>query len=213
MLHPARRMWRVATRSSGTSKRTCPTVPVEHARAAVCAATCAKAMCPGSRFPARYFRYVHSRRPRPLDAVLEHNRLDLLSLALVTARAAQLLEEGPAAARTRARGARHGPSVRAWRMMAEARSCFARAYRDSTRPTTDLRGRSAAARMRSSRGGCGSTTMRRRRGGVCSASTRVRGRIEREASEALAVHLEHRARDPLVGACISRCGLLDVDER
>src|SRR6187549_811428 len=35
---------------------------------------------PGFEIPARYFRYVHTGDARPLGAVLEHNRLDLLSL-------------------------------------------------------------------------------------------------------------------------------------
>ncbi len=55
---------------------------------------------PGFEIPARYFRYVHTGDARPLDAVLEHNRLDLLSLALLTARAAQLLDEGVTGAQT-----------------------------------------------------------------------------------------------------------------
>ena len=50
--------------------------------------------------PARYFHYVRSGDARPLCGVLEHNRLDILSLAMITARAAQLIEDGPAAART-----------------------------------------------------------------------------------------------------------------
>ena len=36
---------------------------------------------PGFEIPARYFQFVRSGDARPLAAVLEHNRLDLLSLA------------------------------------------------------------------------------------------------------------------------------------
>ena len=50
-----------------------------------------------------------------LEGVLEHNRLDLLALAMITARAAQLLDEGAAGGAHRARGARSGPPVRARR--------------------------------------------------------------------------------------------------
>ena len=55
---------------------------------------------PGFEIPARYFHYVRTGDARPLAAVLEHNRRDLLSLALLTARAAQLLDEGVTAATT-----------------------------------------------------------------------------------------------------------------
>ena len=61
---------------------------------------CAKATCRAMSIPSRYFQYVRSGDERPLAAVLEHNRLDLLSLALLTARAAQLLDEGADAAQT-----------------------------------------------------------------------------------------------------------------
>ena len=44
---------------------------------------------PGFEIPARYFQFVRSGDARPLAGVLEHNRLDLLSLAGLTARSAQ----------------------------------------------------------------------------------------------------------------------------
>jgi hypothetical protein len=58
---------------------------------------------PGFEIPDRYFRYVRTGDARPLAGVLEHNRLDLLSLALVTARAAQLVDEGRPACAPRAK--------------------------------------------------------------------------------------------------------------
>src|SRR3970282_2241263 len=45
-----------------------------------------------------YFKFVRSGDPRPRAAVLEHNRLDLLSLAGLTARLLQLLADGPRSA-------------------------------------------------------------------------------------------------------------------
>ena len=91
MLHPARRLWRWRTtkedvRTCRLTRRSSETLLRPRARRRrarlrdsrrATSTTCAAAM------------------PRPLEAVLEHNRLDLLSLALVTARAAQLLEDGP----------------------------------------------------------------------------------------------------------------------
>jgi tetratricopeptide (TPR) repeat protein len=49
---------------------------------------------PGFEIPSRFFRFLRSGDPRPLEPVLEHNRLDLVSLAAVTARAARLVHEG-----------------------------------------------------------------------------------------------------------------------
>ena len=84
MVHPARRLWRA---------------PVPHRR------TCDDGGCRlgtlertlvnmnrvgdvrGFEIPARFFRFLRSSDPRPLEPVLEHNRLDLVSLAAVMARA------------------------------------------------------------------------------------------------------------------------------
>ena len=49
---------------------------------------------PGFEIPSRFFRFLRSGDPRPLEPVLEHNRLDLVSLAAVTARAARLVSDG-----------------------------------------------------------------------------------------------------------------------
>jgi uncharacterized protein YprB with RNaseH-like and TPR domain len=54
---------------------------------------------PGFEIPARYFQFVRSGDARPLAGVLEHNRLDLLSLAGLTARLLDLIRRGPTAAR------------------------------------------------------------------------------------------------------------------
>jgi hypothetical protein len=49
---------------------------------------------PGFEIPARYFQFVRTGDAQPLADVLEHNRLDLLSLAGVTARMLTLLNAG-----------------------------------------------------------------------------------------------------------------------
>ena len=54
---------------------------------------------PGMDIPARYFRFLRSGDARPLEPVLEHNRLDLISLAAVCAHAVQLVDEGSARCR------------------------------------------------------------------------------------------------------------------
>ncbi len=54
---------------------------------------------PGAEIPSRYFHYVRTGDARPLAPVLEHNRLDLLSLAALASLVARMLEEGPQATR------------------------------------------------------------------------------------------------------------------
>ena len=51
---------------------------------------------PGFEIRQRYFWFLRSGDARPLAAVIEHNRLDLLSLAGLTGRLLQLMAEGPA---------------------------------------------------------------------------------------------------------------------
>jgi hypothetical protein len=195
MLHPARRMWRHVQKDVPFTDR-------QKDVAYSCRlSTLEQQLCgyvreddvAGFEIPARYFRYVHAGDPRPLAAVLEHNRLDLLSLALVTARAAQLLEDGPTAARTAREALGMGRLYERGGMMAEAKSSFARAIEfgdaDEDLRAEALRAYAIVARRL------------RQYDDAADAWRRVLGLtecprpIEREASEALAVHHEHRRRD------------------
>jgi uncharacterized protein YprB with RNaseH-like and TPR domain len=198
MLHPARRMWRsvdMACRLTSLEESLCGYVR--------------EGDVAGFEIPARYFRYVHAGDPRPLCAVLEHNRLDLLSLALLTARAAQLLEDGPVAARTAREALGMGRLYERGGMMAEAKSSFARAM-EFNEGDQDLRAEALRAYAVVSR-------RLRHYDDAADAWRRVLGLtecprpIEREASEALAVHHEHRRRD-FVSARDFTLRLMDVDE-
>jgi len=53
---------------------------------------------PGSEVPERYFAWLRTRDARFVADVFEHNRLDVISLAVLTAHLAELLAKGPAAA-------------------------------------------------------------------------------------------------------------------
>jgi uncharacterized protein len=53
---------------------------------------------PGVEAPARFFRYLRTGDAGPLEAVLDHNRRDLLALAALTARVLDLVRQGAAAA-------------------------------------------------------------------------------------------------------------------
>ena len=182
MLHPARRLWReddVECRLTNLERTLCG-----HAR---------EGDVPGFEIPSRYFHYVRSGDARALEAVLEHNRLDIISLAMFTARASQLLDDGPPAAATAREACGMGRLYERAGMTDAALESFARAA-DMT--PTDAIARPDALRAHAA------LCRRLRRYDEAAASWRrvldVRAcppGIAREATEALAVHHEHRARD------------------
>src|SRR5262245_49964714 len=128
MLHPARRLWRGrdpggSSGVDGPGRDSCRLSVMEqslcgHIREGDVA---------GFEIPARYFQFVRTGDARPLEAVFEHNRLDLLSLALVTARAAQLLDEGASGARTAREALGLGRLYERGGLIMDAWRCFARA--------------------------------------------------------------------------------------
>ena len=152
---------------------------------------------PGFEIPARYFQFVRTGDARPLAAVLEHNRLDLLSLAALTARLLHLARAGPDAARDAREALALGRVY--------ARAGLDERARDALRHAID--------RCRSPRGAFDPIRIdalralalacrRARRYDEAAACWRqlleIRGcppPIAREATEALAIHHEHRVRD------------------
>jgi hypothetical protein len=99
MLHAARRLWRQRPLTTGTpdpDDSSCSLSVLEKHIAGLHRI----GDVPGYQIPSRFFRFVRDGDARPLEAVLEHNRLDLISLAVVLARAITLITRGPAEART-----------------------------------------------------------------------------------------------------------------
>ena len=187
MLHHARRLWRGSGDEEGEGVRL---TVVE------------RTLCghyrdgdvPGFEIPARYFHFVRTGEVRQLEAVLEHNRLDLISLALLTSRAAQLLEEGPVSSRAAREALGLGQIYERAGLPDEARAAFARATTlpaDSATRAESLRALAVSCRRARAYGAAAEAwqSILELRG--CQAS------IVREATEALAVHHEHRLRDPL----------------
>ena len=203
MLHPARRLWRFRSAphsSVGAGERPvavpCRLTHVEqtvlgHVR---------DGDVPGSEIPSRYFHYVRTGDTRPLERVLEHNRLDLLALAMLTATAARLLTEGAAGARTAREALGLGQLFERASMATEARACYARAagVDPVVAPCTDVDLLTCAESLR----GYGALCRRERRYEEAADAWRrllalrhCPTPIARQASEALAVHHEHRLRD------------------
>jgi uncharacterized protein len=99
MLHAARRLWRQRPLTMGTpdpDDSSCSLGVLEKHIAGLHRV----GDVPGFEIPSRFFNFVRSGDARPLEAVMEHNRLDLISLAAVLARAIQLLTAGPSIAST-----------------------------------------------------------------------------------------------------------------
>ena len=99
MLHASRRLWRQRPLATGTpdpDDSSCSLAVLEKHIAGLHRV----GDVPGYEIPSRFFRFVRDGDARPLEAVLEHNRLDLISLAAVLARAITLITRGPGEART-----------------------------------------------------------------------------------------------------------------
>jgi len=215
MLHPARRLWRNRSRLRSTTRAGPPfragvlDEPQSSDDACCRLSTLERLLfdvtrvgdVPGLEIPGRFFGFVRSGDPRPLEPVLEHNRLDLVSLAAVTARAARLAQQGHEACRDGSEALALGRVYERAGSFDRAEACFRGAaasdateikaealYRLALRFRRDRRYEEAAAIWRD----------------VLAWTERTRGKrslleLRQVAAEALAIHLEHRRRD-LTGA-------------
>jgi hypothetical protein len=215
MLHAARRLWRKggSGKASGGQRFTLTSIEearVGHARADD---------VPGFEIPSRFFHFVHTGDPRALAAVLEHNRLDLLSLAVLTARVVRMLDRGPSAATTASEALGLGRLYERAGLTNRAKAAFARAAGVGEReagvdegvPDVDVATRAEALRAyallsrRERRFADAADAWQRlvALGGLepCAAS------LLREAVEALAVHHEHRLRDARTARTLTLQGI------
>lgn len=209
MLHVARRFWRQAGDSSDDSldseagkNQGCRLSELERR---ICGHE-REGDVPGFEIPARYFHYVRSGDAGGLEAVLEHNRQDLLSLALLTARASQMLDDGPVQGATAREALGLGFVYERAGLTAAACEAYAIAAgvpgllgeSDVTRVLCDADTGTRAEALRAY------ALLARRERRFDDAATawhrllefsRCPPQIAREAAEALAVHHEHRLRD------------------
>jgi len=151
----------------------------------------------GFEIPGRYFQFVRSGDGQPLKAVLEHNRLDLLTLASLTAQLLHLTRTGPAGARDTREVLALGHVYARAGLEERARA----AYRHAIDRCRSSRGAYDPIRIHALR--MLALAWRRARRYDEAASCwgellHIRGcppLVEREATEALAIHHEHRRRD------------------
>jgi hypothetical protein len=211
MLHPARRLWRPlgdGPRPAGSDdgrgsafESACRLTTLERTQCGFER----EGDVPGWEIPDRYFAFVRSGDARPLEGVLEHNRLDILSLALVTAQTCQMLEEGPAAARSAREALGLGRIYLSGGRLREARECFADAGGLSgprDRAADDWHHATAAVVQAEALRAFALISRRARQFDDAELAWRrvleLEGsppQIVREATDALAVHFEHRRRD------------------
>jgi hypothetical protein len=189
VLHPARRFW-------GTS--ICSLVALEQQ---VLGARRLSDV-PGFEIPARYFQFIRSGDVRPLAAVLEHNRRDLLSLAGLTARLLHLVRLGASGARDpREAFALGGVYARAG-LEGRAREAYERAAGVAIDGVSVLNASSLVAIKLDALRALAIMARRARQYEDAAGLWRqlldlpeCPPPIAREATEALAVHHEHRVRD------------------
>ena len=206
MLHPARKLWRRRSIAQASHReRWSGNRPGESASCALGALEEAIlgverfGDVPGFEIPSRYFNYLRTGDLAPLAAVFEHNRLDLLSLAALTAIAARMAGEGPAGAPSPHEALAMGQIYMRLGRCDEADACFVRAAGLGAAPwdARSVDGEIRADALRHL------ALERRRRRRYEPAAEAWRQLLEagagpaltQEAHRALAIHHEHRVRD------------------
>jgi hypothetical protein len=172
---------------------------------------------PGFEIPDRFFRFLRSGDPRPLEPVLEHNRIDLVSLAAVTAHAARLAQDGHGACRDCAEALALGRIYERADALERADECYLRGadsdnpevraealYRLALRRRRDRRFAEAAAFWRDLLALTEPKSLRRR-GSLAD--------LRQCAVEALAIHHEHRDRDLMSARELALFALQEGDAR
>jgi uncharacterized protein YprB with RNaseH-like and TPR domain len=209
VLHPARRFWKARSGGVGGARASGAGALGARAFQASDADSCSLIALekqllgvrrcgdvPGFEIPGRYFQFVRSGDPRPLAAVLEHNRLDLLTLAALTARLFHVTLHGPDAARDAREALALGHVYMRADLVSRASDAYARAVEMTERGIV-----SQVVRIESLR--ALALTHRRARQYAAAAACWRRllatpgcpPPVTREATAALAVHHEHRDRD------------------
>jgi uncharacterized protein len=154
---------------------------------------------PGFEIPARFFHFLRTADASPLEPVLEHNRLDLVSLAAIMSRAAGLVAGGDAACRdpedalavgrVLERAGQFDRAEACYRAATEARAVTTRAeafYRLGLRCRRERRFEEAARCWRE---------LLELTDGRSVPGSRLPAGLRQFAMEALAIHHEHRDRD------------------
>ena len=148
----------------------------------------------GMEIPARYFQFLRTGDARPLGAVLEHNCLDLLSLAGLTARLLELLAGGPASTRSAREALALGRMYRRSGMNSRAHEAFVRVLELTSAGWSDVRTAALHELALSDRHARRYEDAAVRWQALVE-SAHCPALVRRAAAEALAIHHEHRVRN------------------
>jgi uncharacterized protein YprB with RNaseH-like and TPR domain len=220
MLHTARRLWRrsttVASVASGFSRTDadgCRLVNLERALLNFHRV----GDVPGMEIPSRYFHFLRTGDARPLEPVLEHNRLDLVSLAAVTARAARLARDGEYGCSDEREALALGRIYERAEEFNRAEACYRRAGASGDPEVSGEAWCRLAVRCRRERRFTEAAEYWRRIVALTEpAGVRRRGtlnELRHMAIEALAIHHEHRDRDLTSARELALFGLQEGDAR
>jgi uncharacterized protein len=211
MLYPARRLWKrraegPLTKAAVAASRNVYQMSPDEAPGS-CALTAIERDIlslhrhddvPGWEIPTRYFAFARTGDASGLAGVLEHNRLDLISLAAVTALVLEMVRDGAASARSRRDGLALGrlfeylertdDAARCYAFAAEAEGMFGAEADDDAR--AEALKWLALHHRRARRFQQAADAWR-----AIAELPDVDVVVRREALEALAIHHEHRARD------------------
>jgi len=207
MLHPARRLWKVRAdqpHDGGCRLTTLERVLFNVRRVGDVG---------GFEIPGRFFQFLRTADASPLEPVLEHNRLDLVSLAALTARAMRLAEQGDAACGDEREALALGRVLERAGALGRADACYRRAAGSACVETRSQALYHLGLRYRRERrfgeaAGCWRDLIalgERRRGGVPPG-------LRQFAIEALAIHHEHRDRDLPAARELARFALDEDDD-
>jgi uncharacterized protein YprB with RNaseH-like and TPR domain len=197
MLPVARRFWRRRDGAGAAASETgCSLIALEQQLLG----TSRQGDVPGFEIPSRYFHFVRTGDARQLSAVFNHNRLDLLSLAALTVRALHLVRAGPDGTDDPREALALGWFYARGGLDGRAQGAYARAV-DLCMNDGSITGPASAVRVDALR----SLALARRRSRAYDEAAgywrqlldigSCPRHLAREASEALAIHHEHRVRD------------------
>ena len=148
----------------------------------------------GMEIPARYFQFLRTGDARLLGAVLDHNRLDLLSLAGLTSRLVELVAAGPSRCRSAQEAFALGRIYRRSSLDARAHDSFVRAFELAPAGWSHVRTAALHALALSDRHARRYEDAAVRWKALVDAPDSP-ALVRRAAAEALAVHHEHRVGD------------------
>jgi uncharacterized protein YprB with RNaseH-like and TPR domain len=194
LLHPARQIWRFRLGSLALAELERHVLGLER-----------EGDIPSSAIPGYYFDFLRGGPAEPIGAVFRHNRMDLRGLALLAGRVAEMLEDPERAGCEAAE--LYGLS-RILQRRGESSLAGAACERALERGLPEEAERCALREL--------ALHARRARdfGRACELWQKLVGdpRWGRLACEQLAVHYEHRARDPAQAARLVRRALVELEE-